>query len=91
MEQFIREMVLEEVEKKNKEYIGRGEVILPQTRKFKYSDYLRALVILEVKSMKSSVVYTDIVTLIDRIDCFGSFKQIDIKIDCMFLSCHVRV
>ena len=38
MEQFIREMVLEEVEKKNKESIGRGEGMLRQTRKFKYSE-----------------------------------------------------
>ena len=29
-------MVLEEVEKKNKESIGRGEGILRQTSKFKY-------------------------------------------------------
>ena len=33
--------------------------------------YLQALVILEVKSMQSSMVYTDIVTIVDRIDCFG--------------------
>ena len=36
MEKFISEMVLEEVKKKNKEYIDRGEGILRQTRKFKY-------------------------------------------------------
>ena len=64
-------MVLEEVRKKNKEYIGRGEGIPRQTQKFKYAiSYLQALVILEVKSMKSSTVYTDIVTFIDCIDCF---------------------
>ena len=50
-------------------------------------NYLRALVILEVKSMKSSVVYTDIVTFIDRIDRFGSFKQIDIKMFICFYLC----
>ena len=37
--------------------------------------YLQALVILEEKSMKSSMVYTDIVTFIDRIDCFGFIKK----------------
>ena len=31
-------MVLEEVRKKNKEYIGRGEGIPQQTRKFKYAE-----------------------------------------------------
>ena len=31
-------MVLEEVKKKKKEYIGRGEGILLQTRKFKYAE-----------------------------------------------------
>ena len=36
MEKFIPEMVLEEVEKKNKEYIGRAEGMLRQTRNFKY-------------------------------------------------------
>ena len=36
-EKFIPEMVLEEVKKKNKEYIGRGGDILRQTRKFKYA------------------------------------------------------
>ena len=34
--EFIPEMVLEEVEKKNKEYIGRAQGMLRQTRKFKY-------------------------------------------------------
>ena len=62
---FILEMVLEEVKKKNKEYIGRGKGILWQTW------YLQALVILEVKNRKKSMVYTDIVTFIDRIDCCG--------------------
>ena len=38
MEKFISDMVLEEVKKKNKEYIGRGEGILQQTRKFKYAE-----------------------------------------------------
>ena len=38
MEKFISEMVLEEVKKKNKEYIGGGEGILRQTRKFKYAE-----------------------------------------------------
>ena len=33
--------------------------------------YLQALVVLEVKSMKSSPVHTDIVAFIDCIDCFG--------------------
>ena len=33
--------------------------------------YFQALAILEVKSMKSLMVYTNIVTYIDRIDCFG--------------------
>ena len=33
--------------------------------------YLQALVILEIKGMKSPIVYTDIVTFIDRVDCFG--------------------
>ena len=33
--------------------------------------YLQALVILDVKNMESSVVYTDIVTFVDSIDCFG--------------------
>ena len=36
MEKFISKLVLEEVEKKNKECIGRGEGILRQKRKFKY-------------------------------------------------------
>ena len=60
-------MVLEEVEKKNKEYIGRAD----KQGSLNIMSYLRALVILEVKSMKSSMVYTDIVTFIDRIYCFG--------------------
>ena len=38
--------------------------------------YLQALVILEVKSMQSSMVYTDIVTLIDHIDYLDSFKKL---------------
>ena len=38
MKKFIPEMVLEEVKKKKKEYIGRGEGILLQTRKFKYAE-----------------------------------------------------
>ena len=37
--------------------------------------YLQALVILEEKSIKSSMVYNDIVTFIDRIDCFGFIKK----------------
>ena len=65
MEKFIQEMVLQEVKKKNKEYIGRGEGIPQQML-----SYLQALVILEVKSMQSLMLYTDIVTFIDRIDCF---------------------
>ena len=36
MKNLIPEMVLEEVKKKNKEYIRRGKDILRQTRKFKY-------------------------------------------------------
>ena len=38
MEKFISKLVLEEVEKKNKGCIGRGEGILRQKRKFKYSE-----------------------------------------------------
>ena len=38
MEKFTPKLVLEEVEKKNKEYIVRGGGILRQTRKFKYSE-----------------------------------------------------
>ena len=38
MEKFIPEMVLEEVKKKNKEYIGRGEGIFWQTRQLKYAE-----------------------------------------------------
>ena len=38
METFISELVLEEVKKENKEYIGRGEGILRQTRKFKCAE-----------------------------------------------------
>ena len=38
MEKFIPEIVLEGVEKKNKEYIGRGKSIHRQTKKFKYSE-----------------------------------------------------
>ena len=37
MEKLIPEMVLEEVKKKNKEYIGREEGIIQQTTKFKYA------------------------------------------------------
>ena len=37
MEKLIPEMVLEEVKKKNKEYIGREEGILQQTTKFNYA------------------------------------------------------
>ena len=38
MEKFIPEMVLEEIKKKNKEYIRRGHGVLEQTRKFKYPE-----------------------------------------------------
>ena len=38
MEKFTPKLVLEEVEKKNKEYIVRGGGILRQTRKFEYSE-----------------------------------------------------
>ena len=38
MEKFIQEMVLQEVRKKNKEYIGRGEGIPQQTKKFEYAE-----------------------------------------------------
>ena len=39
METLIPEMYLEEMKKKNKEYIGGGEDILRQTRKFKYAEF----------------------------------------------------
>ena len=38
MEKFIPEIVLEEVKKKNKKYVGRGEGILSQTKKSKYAE-----------------------------------------------------
>ena len=38
---------------------------------FNMLSYPQELAILEVKSMKNSMVYTDIVIFIDRIDCFG--------------------
>ena len=37
MQKFIP-MILDEVEKKNKQYIGRDEGILRQTRTFKYAE-----------------------------------------------------
>ena len=52
MEKFIPEMVLEEVKKKNKEYVGGGEGICRQKRKFNMLSYLQALVILEVKKVQ---------------------------------------
>ena len=38
MKKFISEMVLEEVKKRNKDNIARGEAILRQTRKFKCAE-----------------------------------------------------
>ena len=70
MEKFISEMVFVDVKKKNQEYIDRGEGMLQQTRKLiNMLSYLQALVILEVKSIKSSTVYTGIVTFTDCIEC----------------------
>ena len=43
MESFIPEMFLEDVKKKNKEYISRGEGILRQTRKFKYAELFSSI------------------------------------------------
>ena len=43
MESFIPEMFLEDVQKKNKEYISRGEGILRQTRKFKYAELFSSI------------------------------------------------
>ena len=71
MEKFISELVLEEVKKENKKYIGRGEGILRQTTKFKYAELSSSIGSFRSKEHESSPVHTDIVAFIDCIDCFG--------------------
>ena len=71
IEKFISELVLKEVKKKNKEYMVEVRAYLDKQGSFNMLSYLQTLVILEVKTMKSSTVYADTVTFIDCIDCFG--------------------
>ena len=71
IEKFISELVLKEVKKKNKEYLVEVRAYLDKQGSLNMLSYLQTLVILEVKTMKSSTVYADTVTFIDCIDCFG--------------------
>ena len=71
METLVLEMALEEVKRKNKEYNGRGEGILQQTRKFiNMLSYFKHCNF-RSKEHENTMVYTNSVTFIDRTDCFG--------------------
>ena len=71
MEKFIPEMVLGEMKKKNKKYIHKGQGILQQTRKFKYDELSSNIGNFRSKEHEKFMMYTDIVTYIDSIGCFG--------------------
>ena len=66
MEKFVPEMVLEEMKKKYKEYIHRGQGIIRQTRKFKYAELSSSIGNFRSKEHEKFMMYTDIVTFIYR-------------------------
>ena len=64
MVKFIPEMIFEEMKKKNKEYIRRGQGILLQTRKFKCVELFSKIGNFRSKEHEKFMMYTDIMTFI---------------------------
>ena len=53
--------------------------------------YLQALVTLEVKSMKSSMLYTNIVTFMDCIDCFWFILKKWYMLICFYFKYYIFI
>ena len=66
MEKFVPETILEEMNKKNKEYISRGQDIFQQTRMFKYAKLSSSIDNFRSNEHEKFMMYTDIVTFIYR-------------------------